>query len=67
MLDDDSDDDGSDSGFACTRAFLFCFGESVFCVDDSVGCGGGMGYGIFVPIGIESIGDIVPLVVFVPI
>ena len=67
MLDDESDDDGSDSGYAGTCTFTFRFEDSVGCVDDYVGGVYGMGYDVFVPIGIESIVEIVMLVVFVPI
>ena len=74
MLDDESDDDGYDSGSAGTCTFNFCFEDSVGCVDNSVGCVDnsvgfvcGVGPGVFVPIVIESIGDVVPLIVFVPI
>ena len=73
-LDDESDNDGYDSRSASTHAFPFFFEGPVGHVDDSVGrvydsvghvCG--VGYGVFFLIGIESIGDVVPLVVFVPI
>ena len=46
--------------------FLFCFEESVCRVDNSVGRVYCVGSGFFVPTGIRSIGDVVPLVVFVP-
>ena len=68
-----SDDDGSDSGSAGTCAFNSRFdesvgrlGDSVGRVDESVGLVFDMGSGFFVPTGIESIGDVVVLVVFVP-
>ena len=67
LLDDDSDNDGCDSGSAGTRAFPFCFKDSVGSVDDSVGIVRVVGSGIFVLMGIESIGGIVPLVVFISI
>ena len=67
LLDDEYDNDGYDSGSAGMRAFTFHFEESVGCVDDSVGHVRGVESGVFVPTGIESIGDVVPLVVFVPI
>ena len=41
-------------------------GDSVGRVDDSVGCVRGVGSGVFVPSGIESIGDVTPLVVLLP-
>ena len=63
-LDDDSDnesnDDGSDSGSASTFTFTFRFEEFVGYV-----CG--VGSGVFVPIGIKSIGEVVTFVVFVPL
>ena len=71
-LDDESDDDGSDYGSAGICTFTFLFEDSVGCVDNSVGrvddyfgpvCG--VGSGIFVPIGIESNGDVVPLIMLV--
>ena len=67
MLDDESDNDGYDPGSAGTCAFHLRFEESVGCVDDSVGRVHGVGSGVFVPKGIESIGDVVPLVVSIPI
>ena len=72
-LDEDSDNDGYDSRSAGTCAFPFCFAESVVCVgdyvgrvDDSFGRVCGMGSGIFILTVIESIGEVVPLAVFVP-
>ena len=72
--DDKSNYGGSDSGSAGTCAFSFrfeysigCVEDSDGCVDDSVGCVRGVGYGFFVLTGIESIGDVVLLVVFIPI
>ena len=54
--------------------FPFLLEESVGRVDDSVGhvdnsivCVRGMRSGVFVPIVIKSIGDVIMLVVFVPI
>ena len=44
---------------AGTCAFPFCSGNSVGCVS-------GVDYGVFVMTGVESIGGVVPLVVFVP-
>ena len=73
LLDGEADDDGSDSESAGTCAFPFFFDESVGCVADSagrvnesVGCVSGVGSGVFVPTVIDSIGDTVPLVTFVP-
>ena len=57
---DESDNDGSGSGSSGMCDFPFCS-------DNSFGRVSGVGSGIFVPTGSESIGDIVPLVVFVPI
>ena len=67
LLNDKSDDDGSDSGSAGTCTFTFRFEESVGCVESPISRVCGVGSSVFVPIGIDSIGDIVPLVVFVPI
>ena len=71
---DESDDDGSDSGSAVTSTFTSRFEDyvgsvhkSVGCVYDFLVCVCGMGSGVFVPIGIKSIGDVVPLVMCVPI
>ena len=73
-LDDESDDDGSESRSIGTCAFTFRFEYSIGRVDKSVGrvdnSNGrvrGVGSGVFVPIGIESIGGVVLSVVFVPI
>ena len=72
-LNDESDDDGSDSRSAGTCALPFCFDESVGCVGvyigfvgNSIGCVCGVGSGVIVPTGIESIADVVLLVMFVP-
>ena len=51
FFNDESDDDGSESGSAGTCAFPFCS-------DDSVGHFSGMGTNIFVPTGIESNCDV---------
>ena len=73
MFDDEYEGDGSDSRSAGTCDFPFCFDESVGRVGDSVGivdgsvsCVSDVGSGFFVLTGIESIGDIVLLVMFVP-
>ena len=73
-IDDESDNYGSDSGSSGTCAFPFHFeyyvgrvDNSVGCVYESVGRVCGVGFGVFVPIGIDSIGDVVMLVGFVPI
>ena len=60
LFNDDSDDDGSGSRSPGMCALPFFSGNSVGCVS-------GVGSGIFVPTGIESIGDVIPLVTFVPI
>ena len=59
IFDDEFEYDGSGSGSPSTCDFPFCYGNSVGCVS-------GVGSGVFVPTGIDSIGDVVPLVVFVP-
>ena len=66
LLNDESDDDGSDSGSAGTCAFPFRFEKSIGYVYNSIGRVCGVGYGIFVSTGIKSIGDVITLVVFVP-
>ena len=58
LFDDESEDDGSQSGSPGMYACQFFSGNSVVRVI-------GVGSGIFVPTGIDSIGDVVPLVVFV--
>ena len=72
LLEDEYDDEGSYSGSTVTCAFHFCFDEYfgcvrdyVGCVDDSVGCVSGVGYDVSPLTGIESIGDVVLLVIFV--
>ena len=67
MINDESDNDGSDSGYAGTCAFPFHFEDSIGRVDDSVGHVRGMDSGIFVSIGIEYNFEVVLLVMFVPI
>ena len=62
---DDSDNDGSGSGSPGMCTFPFCSDESVGSVGKSIGRVCCVGSRIFVPIGIESIGDVVLLVVFV--
>ena len=57
---------GMDPGPHGTCAFPFCSGKPVGCVDESVGTVCGVGSGVFVRTGIKSIGDVVPLVAFVP-
>ena len=66
-IDDESDNDGSDSGSDGTCTFSFRFNKSVGRVDGSIGRVRGVGSGVFVLIGVKSVGDVVPLVVFVPI
>ena len=46
-LDDESDNDGSESRSSGTCAFPFCFEESVDRVDNSVGHIRGVGFGVF--------------------
>ena len=62
-LNDESDDDGSDSGSSGT--YSFCAFSLRF--DDSVGSVCGLGFGVFVPTGVKSKCDIFAFVVFVPI
>ena len=66
LFNDESDDDGSGSGSPGTCAFPFFSSKSVGSVGKSVGRVCGVGSGIFVPTGIESIGEVVPFVMFVP-
>ena len=47
-------------------AFPFCYGKSVDGFGKSVDGISDVGSGVFVPTGINSIGDVVPLLVFVP-
>ena len=60
FFNDESDNDGSGSCSPGTCNFPFCSGNSVSHVR-------GVGPVVFVPTGIESIGDVVPLVMFLPI
>ena len=62
----DSENYGSRFGSSGTCAFPFRSGEIVKFSSNSVGRVSGGGSGVFVPTGIESIGDIFLLVVFVP-
>ena len=66
MFDDDYDDDGSGSGSPGMCTFPFCSDKSVGSVGKSVGRVRGVGSRDLVPTGIDSIGDVVTLVVFVP-
>ena len=59
-LDDESYDDGSDSGSSGTCYFPLSF-------DNSVGCVSGLGSGVFVTTGVDSKCDIFAFEVFVPI
>ena len=60
FFDDESGNDGSGSGSSGTCTFPF-YSENY------VGCVSGVGSVVFVPIGIESIGDVVPLVMLLSI
>ena len=60
LFDVDSDNDRSVSWLPGTCTFPFFSGNYVGRVS-------GVGSGVFVPTGIKSIGDVVPLVLFVPI
>ena len=65
-FNDESDDNGSNSGSAGTCDFPFRFNESVGRVGEYVGRGSGVGYSVFVLTGIKSIGDVFLLVLLVP-
>ena len=67
FFDNEYDNDGSGSRSPGTCAFPFCSGKCVGSVGDSVGSVSGISSGNFVLPGIKSIGDIVPLFVFVQI
>ena len=66
LFGDESNDDVSVSGSPGTCKFPFCSIKSVGSVGESVVHVCVIGSGVFFPTGIESIGDIVPLVVFIP-
>ena len=63
MLDDESDNDMYDFGYAGTYSFT----DFSLCFDNSVGHVSGLGCGFFVPTGVESKCDIFAFVLFVPI
>ena len=65
-FDDEYDNDGSGSGSPGTCNFPFCSDESVGSVGKSAGGVSGVGSGVFVLNGIEWIGDVVTLFVFIP-
>ena len=67
MIDDESDNDGSDSGSAGTCDFNFRFEYSIGHEDASVVPVRGVDSSVFVTIGIESSFYVVPLIVLVPI
>ena len=66
FFDNESDNDGSGSGSPGKSAFPFCSYKYVGSVGESVGSVSGVGSGNFVLTGIESLGDVVPLVLFIP-
>ena len=66
IFDDESDENGSGCRSPGTFAFSFCFVKSSSSVDEYVGCVRGVGSGVFFLTGIDSIGDVVPLDVFIP-
>ena len=66
MFNDESDNEGYGSGSPGKCAFPFCSGKSIGSVGKYVGGVSGVGSGIFVLTGIDSIGDFVSLFVFVP-
>ena len=57
---------GLDPGSPGMCTFPFCSGKSIGSAGESVGSVSGLGSGDFVLTVIESLGDVVPLVVFVP-
>ena len=67
LLYDESNDDGSGSGYPGTCAFPFFSEKYVGSVGKCFGSVSGVGSGVFVLNGIESIVDVVMLVVFLPI
>ena len=67
MVNDESDDDGSVCESPGKCSFPCFYDESVGSVGESVGCVLGVGSVVSVPTVIESIGEVVLLVVFVPI
>ena len=67
FFDDDYDNDGSGSRFPGTCDFPFCSDEYVGSTGESIAHVRGVGSRFFPPTVNESIGDVVPLVVFVPI
>ena len=66
LFDDEFDNDGYVSGSPGTFAFPFSSNKSVGSAGESVGNVSGIGFGDFFLTGIESLGDIFSLVIFVP-
>ena len=66
FLEDESNNEGSDSGSAGTYDFLFSFYDFFGRVGESVGCVSGVGSDVFSPTRIKSIGDVLLEVVFLP-
>ena len=66
LFDDESNDDESRSGSPGTCDFPFYSDEFIDSVCKSVGRVSGVGFDVFLPTGINSIGDVVLLVMFVP-
>ena len=64
LFDDESEDDGSGSVSPGMCTFPFFSDEYVASIGKSVGRARGVGSGVFVPIGIKSIGEVFPLVMF---
>ena len=62
---DESDNNGSGFGSAGTFAFPFSSVKSVCSAGEYIGSVSGVVSGSFVLIAIESVGDVVPLVMFV--
>ena len=66
LFGDESENDRSGSRYPGMCDFPFFSDEFVGSLGKSVGCVRGIGSGVFVPTGIESIGGVGLLVVFVP-
>ena len=66
FFDNESENDGSGSGSPGTFDFPFLSGISVGSADEFIVSVSGVGSGNFVLIEIESVGDFVQLVIFLP-
>ena len=67
FFENESENDGSGSGSPGTFALPFSSGKYVGSAGEYVGSVSGIGSGDFVQIVIESFGDVVMLVMFIPI